>query len=400
MAIQLRYQVPAQGLATAYEEVGIAQDAQRQADIARQQSNLDRQFEQQSLQGDQDRQLRYDLAGLQAQQQNRQLGAGLYQFDAQRQDRAAMAEMDIASRFQQELMRQQGFEDMRDSQAELQTQEIAADLTKEQMRIKQHYQDREFNQAMAAAKAIEEQRQSMSPEMYEQARGQWDSRYGQTAGEYPFMGPGRPQNAPEMMASIRDTLKAGMGDLWYEGAEKDFMDLEGPDRLKYSLDMRKIVADQAQAKEQAEMDRWVKEQDFQIKAEQDAEKHQFDMVKNAEKLAQEKRTAEMKMAATRETEILKQEMELRRPFDYDKETGAPKFLEEKTIQEILGRMRGSQQSGASTPQKQPATKKPSSQLPTYNDTQVQSSQIGERFMWDGGEYERTGLGPRDFKRIR
>lgn len=249
MALQLRYQVPALGLADAYEEVGVAQDAQRQAEIARQQSNLDRQFEQQSLQGDRDIKLRYDLAALQNQQQNRQLGAGMYQFDAQRQDRAALAEMDMASRFQQELMRQNGFADMREADAELQDQRLTADLTKEQMRIKQHYQDREFNQAMAAAKMIEEQRQTMSPEMYDQARQQWDQRYGQTAGEYPLMGPGAPQNAPEQIASIRQSLQTDMGDGYYEGAEKDFLELTPPERLDFKAKMakEKALASKAEA---------------------------------------------------------------------------------------------------------------------------------------------------------
>lgn len=369
MAITLRYQIPAAEQAAAYEQVGVAQDAQRQAEIARQQANFDRQFEQQSLQGDRELKLKYDLAALNNQQQNRQLGANMYQLDAQRQDRTALAELDVASRYQQELMRQEGFADMREADADLQTQRLGVDLTKEQMRIKQHYNDRAFNQAMAAAKAIEEQRQTMSPEMYEQARGQWDSRYAMTAGEYPFTGPNRPQNAPEMMTSIRETLKAGMGELWYEGAEKDFMDLEGPDRLKYSLDMRKIVADQAQAKEKAEMDRWVKEQDFQIKAEQEAEKHQFDMVKNAEKLAQEKRTAEMKMANAREMEILKQEMELRKPIGYEGENGdVPKFLPEAKVQEILDRMRSSQQ---------PQSQQQSSKSGSSKDNPISVSTVAE-----------------------
>ena len=200
MAITLRYQVPAANLASVSEQVGVAQDAQRQAEIARQQANLDRQF----LQDDQRLGQQRELAALQDMQQRRNMGAQMYQFDAQRQDQAARTELDIASRFQQEMMRQQGFADMREADAELQEQKLAADLTKEQARIKQHYQDREFNQAMAAAKMIEEQRNTMTPEVYEQARAQWDQRYGQTAGEYPLMGPGAPQNEPEQIASIRE----------------------------------------------------------------------------------------------------------------------------------------------------------------------------------------------------
>ena len=279
MAITLRYDVPAELQGRMAYQAGTGQYQQAQDRLALEQEALAQRERLSLAQLAQQR----EIAALGAQQQNRQLGAQMYQFDAQRQDRAALAEMDIASRFQQEMLRQQGFADMREADAELQTQRLTADLTKEQMRIKQHYQDREFNQAMAAAKAVEEQRQYMSPEMYDQALGQWEQRYGQTAGEYPFVGPNRPQNAPEVLSSMRASMQGLFGSNYVDGMENWVMNLEEPDRIKVLMDGAKLRADSMRAEEEARIRQSESQYELHRQAIEDEQK-----LKSAEALSQQK----------------------------------------------------------------------------------------------------------------
>ena len=336
MAITLRYNPSIESMGNLAYQTGAGQYAQAQ----QQQALEEQRLAQQNEQFNKELALRQQQTALQELANRRNLGAQMYQFDAQRRDRAAAIELVIASRFQQELLRQQGFADMRQSDQDLQTQRLAADLSKEQLRIKQHYQDREFNTAMAAAKMIEENRPLMRPEQYDQARASWDQRYGQTAGEYPFVGQDRPQNAPEVMASFRNALQSGMGDNYVEGMENWMMNLEEPDRLKAMLDLRKMSVDREQAQRQIEMDQAKADQKIQSEADASALKQQMAKEAADAKRSQDILDQQQALELAKQKALIEMEIELNKPIGYTKgnEDGTgqkPIFMEDADKRRIL-----------------------------------------------------------------
>lgn len=367
MAIRLVHGVPPELQAELALQAGQGQYAQRQQELALQQERFDRE-----------EQLRRDLAALQDMQQRRSLGANMYQFDATRADRAIGNQQNIEAELQREAMRQQGFADMRESDAAMQSERLASQenqfRTREQNRIQEHYLDQEFNAGMASAKILLSELPDLNPAQQQQALQQWSDRFGQTVGEFPFF---NQQQGPEQqeLADVEAKMRNIHGDAFSPNQARDYLELSPQERSKYDLDAAKLKADKEKIAQDAEIRRWVKQQEAVDKSAMDWQNHEQSLTIKVEEAKQKEIEAQRRQlfdAIAAATKPVSSGL----PGEAPKVPSLEQAREQINLAKQLWEEFGVGAGAGSQSQQDDA-------FPTYDDTQAESASIGEVFYYNG-----------------
>jgi hypothetical protein len=108
--------------------------------------------------------------------------------------------------------------------------------------------------------------------MYEQARSQWDSQFGEVLGEYPFVA-GK-QQAPDVQ---RQSAASALERYFPGGVEDDvtqaYLEMSGPEKLAFRMEAEKTLA----ANEKYKVDAEIKQKEAERQATLDTYKQQQDI---------------------------------------------------------------------------------------------------------------------------
>jgi len=245
MAVNLVYQTDPTLAIGAAQQVGAAQYANQQAELDRQ----DARFQQELT-------LRQQMAMLQDAQQRRSLGAQMGNAAAGREAAYANSQMENERAMALAQIQQQGYAGMRQSDEAMKTADIASRermmLSSQQSKLLQDSQNRRFQVGLASAENLEKTKNTMSPAMYEQARSQWDSQFGEVLGEYPFVA-GK-QQAPDVQ---RQSAASALERYFPGGVEDDvtqaYLEMSGPEKLAFRMEAEKTLAANEKYKVEAEV---------------------------------------------------------------------------------------------------------------------------------------------------
>jgi len=385
MAITLNYQVPYAAAGQIALQAGQGQYAQAQQEQALREAQL----AEQARQFDSRQQLDVQMAQLQDAQQRRSLGAQMGNAAAGREAAFANSQMENERAMMLAQLQQQGYADMRESDEAMKQADIASrekiQLSQEQMRLKQHYRDQELNTAFSSAKDLESQKNTLTPEQYKQARSQWDQRFGEIAGDYPFMAPQQePQDDPQAYYS------GMMGDAYVPGWEKIIEDLDPPNRAKLTVDQinqhRERTAAEAKYKEQNDFTLRIKEQEIAAR-----------LVEKDRSLTQEQANQQAKQQMAVEQAAFKFAMSKKPPTDsetvYGPEDRAKFYKEYMDSYNAIYGSAGTPAQNVGSSGASPGPPAQQSSLPKWTGKPV-------RFTYNGRTMERFGPGPRDVKVVQ